>query len=80
MKPTQEFEPHPLVAYGKRRGWAYARTAKFFGFPLGSFRQLVRGFYAMSFDRADQCERRSKGEVEAIEILRWQKRNRRDGY
>jgi hypothetical protein len=34
----------------------------------------------MSFERADSCERRAKGEVQAIEILRWQKRNRRDGY
>ncbi len=79
-KATQEMEPHPLVLYGKRRGWNYERTAKFFRIPYAVYRVLVRGFTSMSFDRADACERRSKGEVQAIDILRWQKRNRRNGY
>jgi hypothetical protein len=79
-KATQKLDAHPLVLYGKSRGWNYERTAKFFRISYAVYRVLVRGFSSMSFDRADACEKRSKGEVRAIDILRWQKRNRRDGY
>jgi hypothetical protein len=76
-KRTQELEAHPLVVYGKGRGWAYARTAKFFRIPYSTYRILVRGLCGISFERAEQCERRSKGEVRAIDLLRWHERNRR---
>lgn len=79
-KATKKIETHPLALYGWKRGWNHVRTAKFFRIPYAVFRVLVRGFSAMSFERADACEKRSKGEVQAIDILRWQKRNRRDGY
>lgn len=79
-KRPHDLEPHPLVIYGKSRGWKYARTAKFFRIPYSTFRILVRGLCGMSFERADAIERRAKGEIRAIDLLRWHERNRRNGY
>ena len=79
-KRPHELEPHPLVVYGKARGWNYARTAKFFRIPYSSFRIIVRGLSGVSFERAESIERRSKSEIRAIELLRWHERNRRNGY
>lgn len=79
-KRPQDLEPHPLVVYGKTRGWNYERTAKFFRIPYSTYRILVRGLTGMSFERADAIERRSKSEIRAIELLRWHDRNNRRRY
>lgn len=71
-------EIHPCVVYGEKRGWDYARTAKFFGISYGVFKQMVRGFTGCSLSRADGFEKRSKGEIRSIEVLRWHERNRRE--
>lgn len=74
---TRKLDVHPAVLFARSRGWDYAKTAAFLRCPHGVFRQIVRGFCGVSIRRADQWERLSKGEIRAIDLLRWHERNRR---
>lgn len=77
MAPTLLTEAHPLVTFGIERAWSYEKTARFFGFSYGLFRQVVRGFRGVSVTRADRIEKKSHGEIKSIDLLRWHGRNRR---
>jgi len=70
-------ETHPLVRYGERRGWSRQQTADFFEVPFSTFKQLVSGHTGASFTRAEGWETRSGGEVLAVEVMHWQRRNRK---
>jgi len=75
-----ELEIHPLVAFAEAQSprWNYATAADFFEIPISTFKQMVRGFTGCSFTRADDCEKRSKGRVTALSIMRWHERNKRE--
>jgi hypothetical protein len=68
---------HPLDRFGRRRGWNQKETAAHFGVEYGHFRQLVTGHTGVSFARAALWEKKSRGEVRAVEVLRWHERNKR---
>ena len=68
---------HPCVDYGGSRGWDYARNAKFFRVPYSGYKKMVRGFTGCSFSRANLFEKRSRGEIQALDVLRWHERHRR---
>lgn len=70
-------DPHPLVTYGEKRGLTRRQTAAVFSIRYGTFRQLVRGHTGAAFSRAELWEKESGGEVKAIDVMRWQERNRR---
>ena len=63
---------HPLVAFGAERGWDYRRTAAYFSVPYSTFKQLAAGFTRASFNRAMAWQRRSRGKVQAAEVMAWQ--------
>ena len=68
---------HPLTEYGKQRGLTQQQTAAVFEINYGTFRQLVSGHTGASFSRAEGWEHSSEGAVKAIEVMRWQKLNRK---
>ncbi len=70
-------DPHPLVIFGEKRGLSRRQTAAVFSIPYGTFRQLVRGHTGTAFGRAEEWESLSGGEVKAVDVMRWQERNRK---
>ncbi len=73
-----DLEQHPLERYRSRRGWTQDKSATHFGMPISTYKQVVRAFTGVSPKRADKIESASGGELQAIDILRWHQRNRRD--
>lgn len=70
-------DPHPLVQYGEQHGLSRRQTAAVFSIPYGTFRQLVSGHTGAAFARAEEWEDASDGEVRALDVMRWQERNRK---
>ena len=70
-------ELHPIVVYGRSRGWRYPKIAKFLGVSDVQFRKIVTGWQGLSFSRANTWELKTKGAVRAIDLMRWHERNRR---
>jgi len=72
-------DPHPLVRYGKKRGWNYEKTAAHFGVTASksTFRVLVNGFSGVSWERARRWSELADGEFSATEVMMWHERNRR---
>ncbi len=70
-----EPELHPLVVYGEARQLSRRETAAVFEINYSTFRQLVCGHTRASFGRAEGWEKLSHGQVKAIDVMRWQKRN-----
>ena len=75
MSKTVQPETHPLVRYGERRGWKGRETAGHFVIKHSTFKQLVSGHTKASFQRASEWEKKSAGEILAIDVMRWQERN-----
>lgn len=70
-------DPHPLVAFCLVRGLSRREGAAALGIKYGEFRRLVTGHACASFRRAETWETRSDGLVKAIDVMRWQERNRK---
>jgi hypothetical protein len=68
---------HPLVIYGDSHDLARRQTAAAFRIGYGTFRQIVSGHTGVSWQRAEEWERVSGGEIEAADVMRWQERNRK---
>lgn len=63
---------HPIAAYGKRQAWNAAQTASFFGLRKPRYYQLVGAHNSTTYERACDWERRTRGEVRAVDVLAWQ--------
>lgn len=72
-----EADPHPLVIYAENHSLSRSQAAAVFGIPYGTFRQIVSGHAGIAFGRAERWEKASGGEVKAIDVMRWQERNRK---
>lgn len=72
-------DPHPLVVFCVVKGISRREGAAALGVRYGVFRQLVAGHAGTSFARAERWEEKSGGLIKAIDVMRWQERNRKSG-
>ena len=75
---ADSIDRHPLVEFADRREWDYSQLAAHFGLEYGVLKKIVRGFTGCSFSRAEHLASRSSGEFQAVDVMRWHQRNRRE--
>jgi len=66
---------HPLGKFGRSRGWTQIEIAEHFGIPYSTTKMILSGHSRMSWRRAVQVSKRSRGQITPYGIMQWQDRH-----
>lgn len=71
-------ETHPLVRYAANHDLERRQVATIFGVPWEVFRCIVTGHSGVSYHRAKEWQKKSKGEISAADVMEWHFKHARD--
>jgi hypothetical protein len=62
---------HPCETWGKSRGWNHVKTSEYLDINYSTYKRVVRGFAGVSVARAVEIQKKTRGKVQAIDVLLW---------
>ncbi len=76
-RPPRDLFHNPIAKWAKGNGLTIKEAALILDIPYASLRMLTSNARGISWERALQIEKKTKGRLEAKLLMEWYRRNRR---
>ena len=76
-RPPRDIFHNPLSKWARSKGYSYKQAAEELEIPYSTMRMLCANSRGISWNRASQIEKKTRGKLQAANLMEWFRRNKR---